>query len=106
MQTKIKPTLNWVDVPDTINPEHYAQVRGISVGKAREIFNSKNFPRIDGTGSKQLADKKAVMLYDMGINPKIQSKESISFLILSELKKLNSQLNINKIKEMKTNEET
>lgn len=52
MQNKIEPTLTWQDVSDTINPEQYAQIRGISVGKAREIFNSKNFPRLPRNRNK------------------------------------------------------
>lgn len=102
MQNKLEPTMTWEDASDTITPDIYAKIRGISSQKARDRFKEKNFPIIDG--GKQIADKTAVMLYDMGINPKMQSKESINFLILSELKKLNSQLNTNKNKEMITNE--
>lgn len=52
---------------DTITPYDYARWRGIGETKARQIFNRKDFPRIKGTGAKQLADKRAVLLYDLGL---------------------------------------
>lgn len=55
------------ELPDTITPYDYADWRGIGENKAREIFNSKGFPRIKGTGVKQLADKRAVLLYELGL---------------------------------------
>ena len=67
MQIKT-PTKKYEDLPETITPFDYAEWRGIGENKAREIFNSKDFPRIPGTGVKQLADKTAVRLYDMGLN--------------------------------------
>lgn len=66
MQEK-KPTKNYEELPDTITPYDYAEWRGIGENKAREIFNSKDFPRILGTGVKQLADKRGVLLYDLGL---------------------------------------
>lgn len=102
MNNKITPTMTWEEAPETLTPEIYAKIRGIAPNKAREKFKEKGFPLV--SGGKQIADKTAVRLYDMGINPKIQTKESISFLILSELKNINSQLNTNKNKEMITNE--
>lgn len=56
------------DLPETITPLDYADWRGIGENKAREIFNRKDFPRIKGTGVKQVADKRAVFLYDLGLN--------------------------------------
>lgn len=81
MQEK-KPTKNYEDLNDTITPYDYAEWRGIGENKAREIFNSKDFPRIPGTGAKQLADKTAVRLYDMGL------KEEDRKEILKEIAKL------------------
>lgn len=66
MQVK-KPSKNYEDLPETISPLEYAEWRGIGETKAREIFNRKDFPRIKGTGVKQLADKIAVRLYDLGL---------------------------------------
>ena len=66
MQEK-KSTIKYADLPDTITPYDYADWRGIGENKAREIFNSKGFPRIKGTGVKQIADKRAVLLYELGI---------------------------------------
>lgn len=66
MQIK-KSTRTYEDLPDTITPLDYAEWRGIGENKAREIFNSKGFPRIQGTGVKQIADKRAVYLYELGL---------------------------------------
>ena len=63
-----KPTKRYEDLNDTITPLDYAEWRGIGENKAREIFNSKGFPRIKGTGVKQLADKVAVRLYELGLS--------------------------------------
>lgn len=66
MQEK-KSILSYEDLPETITPYDYADWRGIGENKAREIFNRADFPRIKGTGVKQLADKRAVLLYDLGL---------------------------------------
>ena len=55
------------ELPDKITPYDYADWRGVGEGKAREIFSSKGFPKIKGTGVKQLADKRAVLLYELGL---------------------------------------
>ena len=68
MQIK-KSTISFQDLPDTITPFDYAEWRGIGENKAREIFNSRGFPRIQGVGVKQLADKRAVLLYELGLKP-------------------------------------
>lgn len=62
-----KSIITYAELPDTITPMDYADWRGIGENKAREIFNSKDFPRIKGTGVKQVADKRAVLLFDLGI---------------------------------------
>lgn len=62
-----KSTITFEELPDTITPLDYADWRGIGETKAREIFNSENFPRIKGTGVKQVADKRAVLLFDLGV---------------------------------------
>ena len=62
-----KPTRNYSDLPDTITPLDYADWRGVGENTAREKFNSKGFPRIKGTGVKQLADKRSVLLYELGL---------------------------------------
>jgi len=63
-----KSTITFADLPDTITPYDYAEWRGIGENKAREIFNSKGFPRIKGTGVKQVADKRAVYLFELGLS--------------------------------------
>lgn len=67
MQIK-KSTVTFESLPDTITPYDYAEWRGIGENKAREIFNRKGFPRIQGVGVKQLADKRAVFLFELGLN--------------------------------------
>jgi hypothetical protein len=66
MQEK-KSTKTYEQLPDTITPYDYADWRGIGENKAREIFNSKGFPRIIGVGNKQVADKRAVLLHELGL---------------------------------------
>ena len=80
MQIK-KSTKTFNELPDTITPYDYAEWRGIGENKAREIFNSKGFPRLQGTGVKQLADKTAVYLYDLGL------KEEDRQIVLKEIAK-------------------
>ena len=67
MQVKTS-TKQFKDLPETITPLDYAEWRGIGENKAREIFNGNDFPRIQGTGVKQVADKRAVFLYDLGLS--------------------------------------
>lgn len=80
MQEK-KSTKTYQELPDTITPLDYANWRGIGENKAREIFNSSDFPRIKGTGVKQVADKRAVFLYELGL------KEEDKKEILKEMAK-------------------
>ena len=91
MNAKREITMTWDEAPDTINPDVYSKIRGISPQKARDIFNKKDFPRLESAGTKQLADKTAVRLYDMGINTKTNAKQGIEVLILLELQKLNER---------------
>lgn len=69
-----KPTKNYFDLPDTITPLDYADWRGVGENTAREIFNSKGFPRLKGTGVKQLADKRRVLLYELGLSEEQMSE--------------------------------
>jgi hypothetical protein len=62
-----KPTKNYSELNDTITPLDYAEWRGLGGNTARNIFNSKGFPRLQGTGVKQVADKRAVLLYELGL---------------------------------------
>ena len=68
MQIKTS-TKTYAELPDTITPYDYAEWRGCGENKAREIFNSEGFPRIQGVGVKQLADKRAVLLHELGLTP-------------------------------------
>lgn len=66
MQIKTS-TKTYSQLPDTITPYDYMEWRGVGENTARERFNSKDFPRIQGTGVKQIADKRAVLLYELGL---------------------------------------
>lgn len=63
-----KSTVTFKELNDTITPLDYAEWRGVGGNTARNIFNSKGFPRIQGTGVKQVADKRAVLLYELGLS--------------------------------------
>lgn len=89
MNTKKEITMNWKEAPDTITPEIYARIRGHSPKWASARLKKKDFPKIES--GKQIADKTAVMLYDMGINIKNNPKQGIDFLMLLELKKINER---------------
>lgn len=67
MQLK-KPSKTWDDVPHIITPKDYAEVVGVGENTARETFNRTDFPRIKGTGVKQLADKEAVIYWIKGLD--------------------------------------
>lgn len=82
MQIK-KSTVTFQNLPDTITPYDYAEWRGIGENKAREIFNSKGFPRLKGTGTKQVADKRAVLLYELGL--KEEEKQTVLKEIAKEI---------------------
>jgi hypothetical protein len=56
------------ELPETITPIEYSEWRGIGENKAREIFNSKGFPKIQGMGTKLIADKRAVLLHELGLD--------------------------------------
>jgi len=80
MQEK-KSTKRYEELPDTITPYDYAAWRGVGENTARNIFNSKDFPRLQGTGVKQIADKRAVFLFELGL------KEEDKKEVLKELAK-------------------
>ena len=63
-----KSTKTYEQLPDTITPYDYAEWRGIGENKARDIFHSKGFPKINGVGAKQVADKRAVLLFELGLS--------------------------------------
>lgn len=97
---KCKCTLTWKKAPETITPVDLAKILGIGENKAREIFNSKGFPRVRGVGIKQLADKQMAHLWIKGIN--ISSNDNVLLLnILDVLQQINSKLEM--IKDGKEN---
>lgn len=73
MQEKRSKT-TYQDLPDTLTPLDYADWRGIGENKAREIFNRKDFPKIKGMGTKLIADKRAVFIYELGLDEEEKQK--------------------------------
>ena len=73
MQEK-KSKTSYQELPDTITPLDYANWRGIGENKAREIFNRKDFPKIKGMGTKLIADKRAVFIYELGLDEEEKQK--------------------------------
>ena len=73
MQEKRSKT-SYQDLPDTLTPLDYADWRGIGENKAREIFNRKDFPKIKGMGTKLIADKRAVFIYELGLEEEEKQK--------------------------------
>ena len=66
MQIK-KPSKNYEDLPETISPLDYMEWRGVGRAVADATFHSKGFPRLENKGNKLLADKRAVLLYELGL---------------------------------------
>lgn len=60
-----KPTKKYEDLPDTIGIEDYMEWRGVGKPIASAVFHSNGFPRIQNTGNKLLADKRAVFVHEL-----------------------------------------
>lgn len=67
MQEK-KSTKTYNELPDTITVYDYMAWRGCGRTTADNIFHAKGFPRIENTGAKLIADKRAVLLYELGLS--------------------------------------
>jgi len=61
-------TKNYEDLQDTITVEDYMAWRGCGRATADAVFHAKGFPRIPNTGTKLIADKRAVLLFEMGLS--------------------------------------
>ena len=59
--------IKYEDLPDTIGVVDYMNWRGCGRPTADERFHSKDFPLIKVKGSKLMADKRAVLLYELGL---------------------------------------
>lgn len=62
-----KSTKKYEELPDTIGVEDYMKWRGCGRPTADAVFHQKGFPRVQGTGTKLIADKRAVLLYELGL---------------------------------------
>ncbi len=63
-----KATKRYEDLPDTIGVLEYMQWRRCGRATADAVFHAKDFPRIQNTGTKLMADKRAVLLYELGLS--------------------------------------
>ncbi len=82
MQLK-KPTKKYEELPETISPLDYMEWRGVGRAVADATFHSKDFPRLENTGNKLLADKRAVLLYELGL--KEEEKQTVLKEIAKEI---------------------
>ena len=73
--------MQYEDLPDTIGVEDYMKWRRCGRATADAVFHAQGFPRIKNTGTKLIADKRAVLLYEMGL-----SSESLE-TVLKEIAK-------------------
>lgn len=89
---KKKPTMTWENAPDTVGVEEIMAILGIGKNAAGDLLNEKDFPRIPHLGTSLRADKEAARLYVQGFKMKENSKLTMDYMILSELKKLNKLL--------------
>lgn len=64
---KKEVTKKYEDLNDTITVEDYMQWRGCGRATADAVFHAKGFPRIPNTGTKLIADKRAVLIYELGL---------------------------------------
>lgn len=73
--------LKWSELPDVITPLDLMKVLPIGEATARNMFNAEDFPRIKHTGVKQIADKRAVKYWCMGLDIKTETIDKILSLI-------------------------
>lgn len=97
MRKKKSPKMSWEEAPDIITPENLADILGIGIEGARNIFEKDDFPKISKKeiGNIGKADKDVTRLYLQGIKVKENSRNVAEYMILLELKKLNRQIKEN-----------
>ena len=84
--------IKFEDLPDTITPEDYANWRGIGKENARTYFHRKGFPRLLNAGNRLIADKRAVLFFDLGLNGK-DIQDAVSTLGKSFITKEEGSMN-------------
>ena len=89
LKKKKTSTMTWENAPDTIGVEELMEILGIGKNYASNIFNSKGFPKIEKIGVSLKADKEAARLFLQGFKINENSKTTMDYMILLELKKLN-----------------
>ena len=60
--------VRYEELPDTIGYKDYAKWRRCSEVTALETFHTQGFPLINGLGTRLLADKRAVLIYELGLS--------------------------------------
>lgn len=69
-----KPTIKYEELPEKISPKEYAAWRGIGKMQAYERFHEKGFPLIKSERKRLEADKRAVLVYELGIDEKTRKE--------------------------------
>lgn len=64
---RTESTVKYKDLPDTITVNDYMKWRGCGRPVADAVFHAEGFPRIKHTGNKLLADKRAVLIYELDL---------------------------------------
>lgn len=59
---------SYEELPDTIGVLDYMEWRNCGRCTADAVFHAKGFPRIPNAGTKLIADKRAVLLFEMGLS--------------------------------------
>lgn len=62
-----KSTKTYEELPDTITVYDYMKWRNCGRATADAVFHAKGFPLIPNTSTKLMADKRAVLLYEIGL---------------------------------------
>ena len=83
-----KATIKYEDLPDTITPIEYMKWRGCGRATADAVFHAKDFPRIQNTGTKLMADKRAVLFHELGL-PEEDRKEVLKEMAREMIRKEN-----------------
>ena len=88
MQNELKPTMTWEEAPDIIDYKDLAKILGVCEDTAKDKFDERRFPKIQGLGSKRKADKKVAQLYLQGLYNKDNMNETRQNMIIIELQKI------------------
>ena len=81
MEQEKNKRIEFKNLPDTIGVKEYMSWRNCGRKTADEVFHSKNFPRLPHTGNRLMADKYAVLAYELGISMNLNMEDTQQLLI-------------------------